>query len=145
MSLPLAQIETKLSQMILDKKFKGILDAGAGCLIVYDDQTADETYDQALDTIGNMSKVISLTPTPAESVSITPRPSPSSSPSPSPSPSPSQVVDALYVKANSLARGGESKEGKEGKEGEKEDDKKDKGKEKGKDEDKVLIKKKDKK
>jgi len=44
--------------MILDKKFKGILDAGAGCLIVYDDQAADTTYDQALDTLNNMSKVV---------------------------------------------------------------------------------------
>merc|ERR1712100_46495 len=58
MKLPLRQIETKLSQMILDKKFKGILDAGAGCLIVYEDQTPDETYDQALETLGNMSKVV---------------------------------------------------------------------------------------
>jgi len=58
MKLPLQQIETKLSQMILDKKFKGILDAGAGCLIVYDDQAADTTYDQALDTLNNMSKVV---------------------------------------------------------------------------------------
>lgn len=33
--------------MILDKKFRGILDAGAGCLIIYEDQAADGTYDQA--------------------------------------------------------------------------------------------------
>jgi len=58
MKLPLQQIETKLSQMILDKKFKGILDAGAGCLIVYDDEAADTTYDQALETLNNMSKVV---------------------------------------------------------------------------------------
>merc|ERR1712196_261769 len=58
MKLPLQQIETKLSQMILDKKFKGILDAGAGCLIVYDEDSPDDTYDQALETLGNMSKVV---------------------------------------------------------------------------------------
>ena len=58
MNLPLAQIEAKLSQMILDKKFKGTLDAGAGCLIVYGDETPDTTYDQALETMGNMSKVV---------------------------------------------------------------------------------------
>jgi 26S proteasome regulatory subunit N6 len=104
MKLPLAQIEAKLSQMILDKKFKGILDAGAGCLIVYDDQSADKTYEQALETLGNMSK----------------------------------VVDALYVKAGSLASGEKPKG---------EDKDKDKGKDDKKDEkakDKVMIKKKDK-
>jgi len=58
MKLPLAKIEEKLSQMILDKKFRGILDAGAGCLIVYDDQSSDTTYDQALETLSNMSKVV---------------------------------------------------------------------------------------
>jgi len=58
MKLPQPQIETKLSQMILDKKFRGILDAGAGCLIVYEDQEADNTYDQALETLGNMGKVV---------------------------------------------------------------------------------------
>ena len=58
MKLPLRQIEEKLSQMILDGKFKGILDAGAGCLIVYDEESPDLIYDQALETLGNMSKVV---------------------------------------------------------------------------------------
>ena len=91
--------------MILDKKFRGILDAGAGHLIVYEDQQADTTYDQALETLGNMSK----------------------------------VVDALYVKANSLATSEKPKDDKE----KKGDDKKD-GKE-AEAEDKVMVKKKDKK
>jgi len=56
--LPQAQVEQKLSQMILDNKFKGTLDAGAGCLIVYEDQSADDTYDQALETLGNMGRVV---------------------------------------------------------------------------------------
>ena len=44
--------------MILDKKFMGILDACAGCLIVYEDQGKDTTYDAALETLGNMNKVV---------------------------------------------------------------------------------------
>ena len=44
--------------MILDKKFRGILDAGAGCLIVYDEDAPDDTYERALETLGNMSKVV---------------------------------------------------------------------------------------
>jgi 26S proteasome regulatory subunit N6 len=58
MRLPQPKIVEKLSQMILDKKFHGILDAGAGCLIVYEDAQADETYAQALDTLGNMGRVV---------------------------------------------------------------------------------------
>jgi len=58
MKLPLQKIEEKLSQMILDKKFRGILDAGAGCLIVYEDQSADTTYEQALETLTNMGRVV---------------------------------------------------------------------------------------
>ena len=56
--LPLDKVEEKLSQMILDKKLKGILDAGAGCLILYDEAAADSTYEQALETLGNMGKVV---------------------------------------------------------------------------------------
>lgn len=58
MNLPLAKIEEKLSQMILDKKFRGILDAGAGCLIVHEDQAVEETYEQALEALNNMGAVV---------------------------------------------------------------------------------------
>lgn len=87
--LPLAKVEQKLSQMIL---------------VVYEDQATDTTYDQALETLNNMGK----------------------------------VVDALNVKANSLAHGPkpkeEDKDGKKGKDGKKEEDK-----------EKTLVKKKEKK
>jgi len=58
MKLPLQKIEEKLSMMILDKKFRGTLDAGAGCLIVYEDQSIDTTYEQALETLTNMGRVV---------------------------------------------------------------------------------------
>ena len=56
--LPLAEVETKLSQMILDGKFEGILDQGAGCLIVYDDQAPNTVYKATLETVANMDRVV---------------------------------------------------------------------------------------
>lgn len=57
-SLPMNQVERKLSQMILDRKFHGILDQGEGVLIVFEDAASDKTYESALDTIDNMGKVV---------------------------------------------------------------------------------------
>ena len=56
--LPLGEVETKLSQMILDGKFEGILDQGAGCLIVYDDSAPNTVYKATLETIANMDRVV---------------------------------------------------------------------------------------
>jgi 26S proteasome regulatory subunit N6 len=51
-------VERKLSQMILDKKFHGILDQGEGILIVFEEAEIDETYELVLDNITNMGKVV---------------------------------------------------------------------------------------
>lgn len=57
-NLPKDTVETKLSQMILDKKFNGILDQGAGVLIIFDDIESDKTYEASLSTIHHFSKVV---------------------------------------------------------------------------------------
>ncbi|KAH8677313.1 PCI domain-containing protein [Xylariales sp. PMI_506] len=54
------QIERKLSQMILDKVIIGVLDQGAGCLIIFDETQRDESYDAALNTIEKLSNVVDL-------------------------------------------------------------------------------------
>jgi 26S proteasome regulatory subunit N6 len=41
-SLDAAQVERKLSQMILDRVIIGVLDQGAGCLIIYDEAERDQ-------------------------------------------------------------------------------------------------------
>ena len=56
--LPLATVEGTLSQMILDKKFKGILDAGQGSLIAYQDTADNTTYETSIEVIENMGKVV---------------------------------------------------------------------------------------
>ena len=44
--------------MILDKKFAGTLDQGAGRLEVFEDGAPDGVYPAALDTFSNMGRVI---------------------------------------------------------------------------------------
>ncbi|KAL4064186.1 PCI domain-containing protein [Scleroderma yunnanense] len=51
-------VEAKLSQMILDKVFYGVLDQGRGCLLVFDEPEADDTYGAAIDTLGQVGKVV---------------------------------------------------------------------------------------
>lgn len=58
--LDTVQVERKLSQMILDKVIIGVLDQGAGCLIVYDETERDEAYDSALATIDKLSGVVDV-------------------------------------------------------------------------------------
>jgi 26S proteasome regulatory subunit N6 len=51
-------VEKKLSQMILDKKFSGILDQGSANIVIFDEQQSDTQYQDALVIIQNMSKVV---------------------------------------------------------------------------------------
>jgi 26S proteasome regulatory subunit N6 len=57
-NLPLDDVEEKLSQMILDKKLNGILDQGAGCLIVFDGVAMSTTYQASLDTLVSIDNVV---------------------------------------------------------------------------------------
>ncbi|KAI9856761.1 MAG: 26S proteasome regulatory subunit rpn6 [Trichoglossum hirsutum] len=54
------QVERKLSQMILDKVIVGVLDQGAGCLIVFEEAERDQGYDAALETIEKLSNVVDV-------------------------------------------------------------------------------------
>ncbi|TVU49226.1 hypothetical protein EJB05_00524, partial [Eragrostis curvula] len=56
--LPIEHVEKKLSQMILDKKFAGTLDQGAGCLIIFEDPKTEEIFPATLETIANVGKVV---------------------------------------------------------------------------------------
>ena len=51
-------IEDKLSQMILDDKLKGILDQSDRCLIVYETETTDALYPDAMDTLEGLHRVV---------------------------------------------------------------------------------------
>jgi 26S proteasome regulatory subunit N6 len=54
------QVERTLSRMILDKVIIGVLDQGAGCLIIFDEAERDLGYDAALETIEKLSNVVDV-------------------------------------------------------------------------------------
>ena len=56
--LPIQRVETKLSQMILDKKFHGILNQGKGELLVQEPLVEDRTFENGLKVVRNMSEVV---------------------------------------------------------------------------------------
>merc|ERR1712223_107284 len=57
-NLPEAEVEKKLSLMTLDQKFQGILDQETRVLIVFEKKERDTAYDDVIDTISAMSKVV---------------------------------------------------------------------------------------
>ncbi|KAF2487374.1 PCI domain-containing protein [Neohortaea acidophila] len=58
--LDVQQVERKLSQMILDRVIIGVLDQGAGVLVVFDETERDKGYDAALDTIEKLNSVVDV-------------------------------------------------------------------------------------
>ncbi|EFA76417.1 26S proteasome non-ATPase regulatory subunit 11 [Heterostelium album PN500] len=58
LKLPVQTVEKKLSLMILDKKYHGILDQGTGTLIVFDEAKQNKLYNTSLDTISSLDRVV---------------------------------------------------------------------------------------
>jgi len=57
-ALPLETVERKLSQMILDQKLPGILDQGAGILVIFDEKSTNKTYENTLEIVNKMGGVV---------------------------------------------------------------------------------------
>uniref|UniRef100_A0A6A7G3P0 26S proteasome non-ATPase regulatory subunit 11A-like n=1 Tax=Hirondellea gigas TaxID=1518452 RepID=A0A6A7G3P0_9CRUS len=51
-------VEAKFSEMILDKKLRGILDQGVGDLILYEEVPENKTYEASLGTISELNGVV---------------------------------------------------------------------------------------
>ncbi|KAI9069290.1 hypothetical protein FKP32DRAFT_78887 [Trametes sanguinea] len=51
-------VELKLSQMILDKVFHGVLDQGRGRLLIFEQPEADRAYGSAIDTLEQVGTVV---------------------------------------------------------------------------------------
>ncbi|KAI0743222.1 PCI-domain-containing protein [Irpex lacteus] len=51
-------VEQKLSQMILDKVFHGVLDQQRGILLVFDEPEADNAYGTAIETLAEVGNVV---------------------------------------------------------------------------------------
>eukprot|EP00922_Rhytidocystis_sp_ex-Travisia-forbesii_P071610 GHVS01106845.1.p1 GENE.GHVS01106845.1~~GHVS01106845.1.p1 ORF type:complete len:479 (+),score=64.95 GHVS01106845.1:91-1437(+) len=58
MDLPLANVQRKLGEMVLDGKLQGTLDQGSGVLILFDEPSLPDTYEDALATLTNMAEVV---------------------------------------------------------------------------------------
>jgi 26S proteasome regulatory subunit N6 len=56
--LPIMEVQNKLSEMILDKKFDGTLDQGNGCLIIFDELKTDKLYETSIGTMDNLNLVV---------------------------------------------------------------------------------------
>jgi 26S proteasome regulatory subunit N6 len=58
--LDVQQVERKLSQMILDRVIIGVLDQGAGVLMIFEEVERDKGYDAALETIEKLNEVVDV-------------------------------------------------------------------------------------
>jgi 26S proteasome regulatory subunit N6 len=51
-------VESRLSQMILDKKLRGIVDQQHMCLIVFEEEHPTKLYENAITTLDSMDKLV---------------------------------------------------------------------------------------
>lgn len=58
--LDVQQVERKLSQMILDRVIIGVLDQGAGVLVLFEETEPDKGYNAALGTIEKLNNVVDV-------------------------------------------------------------------------------------
>lgn len=56
--LDVGAVQSKLSQMILDKKFNGILDQGSGAIIVFEEEAKSTIYTDAVGTIEELGLAV---------------------------------------------------------------------------------------
>jgi len=70
--LPEPEVERKLSQMILDRRFAGILDQGKGHLIIYENSSEDKAFTKGLSVIANIGTVVEALANHAKLVEKTP-------------------------------------------------------------------------
>jgi len=56
--LPLQRVESKLAEMILDKKLSGTLDQGKGHLVLFDSAPQDKTYTSAVAALSGLNGVV---------------------------------------------------------------------------------------
>lgn len=74
--LPQQFVEKKLSQMILDKAFSGILDQGKGHLIVFEPSADDAAFANGIDIISNVGLVVDALSSRAKNIHQLPAPKP---------------------------------------------------------------------
>ncbi|MES1911611.1 MAG: hypothetical protein MHM6MM_004019 [Cercozoa sp. M6MM] len=56
--MPRERVEAKLREMILDDKLSGILDQGAGDLLLFDEHDKDALYENSITAVDNLGKVV---------------------------------------------------------------------------------------
>lgn len=59
-NLKVEVVEKKLSQMILDHRFSGILDQGRGHLVIFSHSQEDTSYSKGAEIVANMGQVVEV-------------------------------------------------------------------------------------
>jgi 26S proteasome regulatory subunit N6 len=60
MRMQQADVEQRLSRMILDQKVSGVIDQGNGTLTLFAPERADATYEKAIEIVTSMNKIVDM-------------------------------------------------------------------------------------